>query len=238
MTIPGYQAFLLDAQVDDDGKSESFVDDVNDVKIIDPKTRTSAPQPQKRTAPIPGGGLPMAFHLVGQGLPAALLTKWVWGKSVQLLSLVEARKGSGPALIVCPASSGQQLGRRMRKIHARSDHRSRGLHESATAQAHRSRGTAMEEPLGIQRVPQAYRCGWITSDDLLRRDVDDYAACRFALMALDEAQYIKNHATKLAKAVKHCRTPVRIDGNPHRKPVERTVEHLRLPHARIAGRST
>lgn len=31
----------------------------------------------------------------------------------------------------------------------------------------------------------------ITSYDLLRRDVDDYAACRFALMALDEAQYIK-----------------------------------------------
>ena len=42
----------------------------------------------------------------------------------------------------------------------------------------------------------------ITSYDLLRRDVDDYADCRFALMALDEAQYIKNHATKLAKAVK------------------------------------
>ena len=42
----------------------------------------------------------------------------------------------------------------------------------------------------------------ITSYDLLRRDVDDYAACRFALMVLDEAQYIKNHATKLAKAVK------------------------------------
>lgn len=32
ITIPGYQAFLLDAQVDDDGKSESFVDYVNDVK--------------------------------------------------------------------------------------------------------------------------------------------------------------------------------------------------------------
>lgn len=37
ITIPGYRAFLLDAQVDDDGKSESFVDYVNDVKIIDPK---------------------------------------------------------------------------------------------------------------------------------------------------------------------------------------------------------
>ena len=35
--IPGYQAFLLDSQVDDEGKSASFVDYVNDVKIVDPK---------------------------------------------------------------------------------------------------------------------------------------------------------------------------------------------------------
>ena len=44
----------------------------------------------------------------------------------------------------------------------------------------------------------------ITSYDLLRRDVDDYTANeqRFNVMALDEAQYIKNHTTKIAKAVK------------------------------------
>ena len=43
----------------------------------------------------------------------------------------------------------------------------------------------------------------ITSYDLLRRDVDDYTANeqRFNVMALDEAQYIKNHTTKIAKAV-------------------------------------
>lgn len=44
----------------------------------------------------------------------------------------------------------------------------------------------------------------ITSYDLLRRDVDDYTADerRFNVMALDEAQYIKNHTTKIAKAAK------------------------------------
>ena len=44
----------------------------------------------------------------------------------------------------------------------------------------------------------------ITSYDLLRRDVDDYRVegRQFNIMALDEAQYIKNHATKIAKAVK------------------------------------
>lgn len=42
----------------------------------------------------------------------------------------------------------------------------------------------------------------ITSYDLLRRDVDDYRDVRFDVMALDEAQVIKNHTTKIAKAVK------------------------------------
>ena len=64
---------------------------------------------------------------------------------------------------------------------------------------------------GRERVYQAIRQLLRESTDsadlllhveLLRRDVDDYAACHFALMALDEAQYIKNHATKVAKSVK------------------------------------
>lgn len=64
--IPGYQAFLLDSQVDDEGKSASFVDYVNDVRIIDQETLRSARTAQNRAPPIPGGGLPMAVHPVGQ----------------------------------------------------------------------------------------------------------------------------------------------------------------------------
>ncbi len=42
----------------------------------------------------------------------------------------------------------------------------------------------------------------ITSYDLLRRDLSSYAGCRFGYEIIDEAQNIKNHATKAAKAVK------------------------------------
>ncbi len=42
----------------------------------------------------------------------------------------------------------------------------------------------------------------ITSYDLLRRDIDSYKKKRFAYQIIDEAQYIKNHGTQLAKAVK------------------------------------
>ena len=42
----------------------------------------------------------------------------------------------------------------------------------------------------------------ITSYDLLRRDVEDYQGIEFFCMTLDEAQYVKNHATKASKAVR------------------------------------
>ncbi|WP_033514862.1 SNF2-related protein [Bifidobacterium pullorum] len=42
----------------------------------------------------------------------------------------------------------------------------------------------------------------ITSYDLLRRDVEDYQGIEFFCMPLDEAQYVKNHATKASKAVR------------------------------------
>ena len=42
---------------------------------------------------------------------------------------------------------------------------------------------------------------WLTSYDLLKRDVDYYTQS-FSFCIIDEAQNIKNHSTKAAKAVK------------------------------------
>ncbi|MDE5932877.1 MAG: SNF2 helicase associated domain-containing protein, partial [Lachnospiraceae bacterium] len=42
----------------------------------------------------------------------------------------------------------------------------------------------------------------LTSYDLLRRDIDSYAGLRFYCQVIDEAQYIKNHNTQAARAVK------------------------------------
>ena len=46
---------------------------------------------------------------------------------------------------------------------------------------------------------------WITSYDLLRRDISLYANYEFRLQVLDEAQYIKNQGTQNARAVKKIR---------------------------------
>ena len=119
---------------------------------------------------------------------------------MQLLSLVEARKGSGPALIVCPASLVYNWAAECEKF---TQDLTIEVVAGTKAQRRKLIATVAQqwknpsESNDMQRTDVV-----ITSYDLLRRDVDDYAACRFTLMALDEAQYIKNHATKLAKAVK------------------------------------
>ena len=102
--IPGYQAFLLDSQVDDEGKSASFVDYVNDVKIVDPK-RYEVPERLKTVLrPYQVEGFQWLSTLWDKGFGGILADEMGLGKSVQLLSLIEARKGNGPSLIVCPAS--------------------------------------------------------------------------------------------------------------------------------------
>lgn len=50
----------------------------------------------------------------------------------------------------------------------------------------------------------------ITSYDLMRRDVEDLAAQEFWCVALDEAQYVKNHNTKAAKAARQLNASVRF----------------------------
>ncbi|WP_072374554.1 DEAD/DEAH box helicase [Thermophilibacter mediterraneus] len=50
----------------------------------------------------------------------------------------------------------------------------------------------------------------VTSYDLMRRDVEEYERLRFARVVLDEAQYIKNPLTQVARAAKRLPSDVRL----------------------------
>lgn len=50
----------------------------------------------------------------------------------------------------------------------------------------------------------------LTSYDLLKRDVELYEPLSFAYQIIDEAQYIKNHSTQVAKAVKAVRAGFKL----------------------------
>ncbi|NBH13481.1 helicase [Lachnospiraceae bacterium] len=56
----------------------------------------------------------------------------------------------------------------------------------------------------------------ITSYELLRRDIAYYETCSFGYQIIDEAQYIKNHFTKAARAVKQIKADFRaaLTGTP------------------------
>ena len=204
VTVPGYQAFLLDAQVPDERKSASFTAYVDDVKIIDPN-RYEVPQALHNVLrPYQVEGFRWLSTLWDKGFGGILADEMGLGKSVQLLALIEARKGNGPALIVCPASLVYNWAAECGKF-------TTDLTVEVVA------GTKAERRAMLRRLRETAGSGLssscedgtdgrpdilVTSYDLLRRDIDEYAGCRFACMALDEAQYIKNHATKVAKVVK------------------------------------
>ncbi len=50
----------------------------------------------------------------------------------------------------------------------------------------------------------------VTSYDLMKRDIESYADTQFSCVVLDEAQYIKNSSTKVAKSAKQLNARVRF----------------------------
>lgn len=144
-------------------------------------------------------GYQWLFMLDSMGFGGILADDMGLGKTVQTIALIEKiyenAQENRPILIVCPSSLlynwKHELERfapdRCTVIIGESKARRRELIE------HR-RGAAV----------------WITSYDLLRRDVELYEPVTFRLQILDEAQYIKNQGTQNARAVKKIKAVSRF----------------------------
>ncbi len=132
--------------------------------------------------------------LYAAGFGGILADEMGLGKTLQTICLFQARKEEGeskPGLVVCPAS----------------------LVFNWQEEFHRFAPGLSVLPVS---GPAAARKGWlkeagegsggvdvyITSYDLLRKDVALYEKLSFSTMVLDEAQYIKNQKAALTKAVK------------------------------------
>lgn len=197
--VPGYQAFLLDSQLPDETKSASFNRYVSDVKVIDPQRYAVPEALHGILRPYQVEGFQWLATLCDKGFGGILADEMGLGKSLQLLTLLESRKGKGCSLIVCPASLVYNWAAECEKFTP--DQR---VEVVAGSKAERRRllsevaGLASAKNEGRKERPDII----ITSYDLLRRDIDEYDGCAFDCVALDEAQYIKNHTTKIAKAVK------------------------------------
>jgi len=149
------------------------------------------------------------------GLGAVLADDMGLGKTVQLLALLlheqEVSPGGGPTLLVSPMSV-------VGNWEAEAARFAPGL------RVHVHHGTA--RPRGEELLAVAAEHDLVvTTYGLLVRDVEDLARVAWRRVALDEAQHVKNSATRAARAV-------RAIGSRHRvaltgTPVENRLEDLR-----------
>lgn len=112
------------------------------------------------------------------------------GKTLQVITLLLSEKGNHPdkpSLIVCPASLVYNWESELEKFAP-----------ELTKQVISGTAAIRKELLHTSGDKDV----WITSYDLLRRDIMEYEELSFAGQFIDEAQYIKNHSTQVSKAVK------------------------------------
>ncbi|MFR0588375.1 SNF2-related protein [Bifidobacterium apri] len=189
--VPAFQAFYLDGQADDDDKDERFSQYVDNLKIIDPN-RYEVPDSLKSVLrPYQVEGFRWLNAVCDKGFGGILADEMGLGKTVQMLAMLLSRldesREHGPNLIVCPASLVYNWVAEAEKFTPE-------LHVVALAGSKDERQAILASARNYDLL--------VTSYDLLRRDIDDYRNITFTCMALDEAQYVKNHATKSSQAVR------------------------------------
>lgn len=120
------------------------------------------------------------------------------GKTLQVISLLLDAREQGnvlPSLVVCPTSLIINWEREIRRF-------APALTVLMVLGNAEQRAEAIRKISGYDVV--------ITSYDLLKRDIPQYDHKEFRYQILDEAQYIKNHTTQNARAVKAVRSRQRF----------------------------
>ncbi|MGI6755961.1 MAG: DEAD/DEAH box helicase [Atopobiaceae bacterium] len=188
--IPSYKAFLLEHMVDKDAQAESFKRYLEDFRSYDPASFAVPASLVHTLRPYQVTGYQWMCALTKMGLGGILADEMGLGKSVQLIALLVAHvkeiRSFGPALIVCPASL-------VYNWQAEFSRFAPSLNVRVVA------GSVEERSL-VRKLSRTDVM--ITSYELLRRDIEDYAKLKLWAAVLDEAQYIKNHETLSARSVK------------------------------------
>ncbi len=196
--IPAYRAFYIDAEFEDAIKAPSFKEYVARLKNVS-ELKFDLPQNLKGVLrPYQVEGFNWLCSLFEMGFGGILADEMGLGKSVQLISLLEAKKSSGelsgPAFIVCPASLVYNWLSEFEKF-------APGFN------------VLILEGAAKDRMPLIKRSSYdvlIASYTILQKDIDELEAVNFSICVLDEAQYIKNHATLTARAAKRIKADHRL----------------------------
>lgn len=229
--LPTYQAFYLDREYGDAVRDRAFEDYL---RCLDgPGELVAAPASLADTLrPYQVEGFRWLARLASLGFGGILADEMGLGKTLQMIALVKSLRDSGqlggPVLVACPASLvfnwADEFARFAPDVPVCALEGSRAHREALLFRA--TQGIDEGRVLGCgddagedartagERIAGASSadvpCVIVASYDRVRIDGAQLARVEWGLVVLDEAQYIKNHATKTTRAVKRLRAPLRF----------------------------
>ena len=149
-----------------------------------------------RLRPYQSRGLSWLDFLHNAGLGGILADDMGLGKTVQLLALLARDVGAGPSLLVCPMSL---VGNWHREAARFTPHLRVHVHHGKE----RARGKGFADAVGAADLV-------VTTYALAARDAAELRKIRWRRVVVDEAQAIKNAATKQATAIRSLPAATRI----------------------------
>lgn len=212
MEIPRFRALYLDKQMRSGAMDGILVDRTREFKSLVKDMRTV----EDNDFEVPSSlndimrsyqkhGFLWLKTLAANGFGGVLADDMGLGKTLQVISFLlsehedaeAGRKAKKPTLIVCPASLLYNWQSEVQRF-------------APSLRTCLIVGSAPERESLIQAVSMDDDCIYITSYDMLRRDIQLYENLRFGCQVIDEAQYIKNHYTKAAQAVKQVQASFKV----------------------------
>lgn len=200
IVLPKYRALYLDGELKNSKrfhavKNRDFKALVRNMKTVEDSDFEVPKSLEKVLRAYQKQGFLWLKTLNAHGFGGILADDMGLGKTLQVIAFLLSeyeviREGAGPdyfALIVCPASLIYNWKNEIQRF-------------APELQATAVTGTAQERERQLRISGK--RDILITSYDLLRRDAALYEGYRFGYEIIDEAQYIKNHNTQAARAVK------------------------------------
>ncbi len=195
MQLPLYRTLYLDKMLESNSGIYSERDSyfknlvkefktVNDADYEEPETLHKIMRSYQRT------GYKWLRVLAFRGFGGILADEMGLGKTLQMIAVLLAAKKEGAAgtsLVVCPAALVYNWVEEFARFAPE-------LTVDAVAGTQEVRRQKIANALQYDVI--------VTSYDLLKRDIDQYEGLNFLYEVIDEAQYIKNHTTAAAKAVK------------------------------------
>ncbi len=204
ITLPKYRALYLDGELKDQNrfhaaKDRTFRALVRNMKTVEDNDFEVPKSLEKVLREYQKQGFLWLKTLHVNGFGGILADDMGLGKTLQVIAFLlseqeklqeDAVLSEKFALIICPASLVYNWKNEIEKF-------APGMHAMTVT------GTAPERKEIIDSAGKLDIL--ITSYDLLRRDEEFYEGYSFCHEIIDEAQYIKNHNTRAAKAVKNIR---------------------------------